>query len=193
MVIRIVTDSTADLDPGLAAANGITVVPLSVIFGDEELLDGVDIDSQGFQQQEASRALIDRKIDAFFYTVGNPAAAIEEPANSTDIKIVPLDTDAIKSFVAERPYYVMTTIQAGTYKGVTDAVNTYAVTATVVTSANVADDLVYDVVKTVFENLAELQGAHAAFRHLDPQAMLQGLSAPLHPGAERYYKEQGWL
>jgi TRAP transporter TAXI family solute receptor len=152
-----------------------------------------DIDSQGFQQQEASRALIDRKIDAFFYTVGNPAAAIEEPANSTDIKLVPIDSDGIKSFVAERPYYVMTTIQPNTYKGVADAVDTFAVTATVVTSANVAEELVYDVVKAVFENLEELQGAHAAFRHLDPKAMLQGLSAPLHPGAERYYKEKGWL
>ncbi len=152
-----------------------------------------DINAQGFQQGEASRALIDRKIDAFFYTVGNPAAAIEEPANSTDIMIVPIDSDAIRSFVGERPYYVMTTIQPGTYKGVDSPVDTYAVTATVVTGANVADDLVYDVVRTVFENLDELKNVHAAFRHLDPAAMLKGLSAPFHPGAERYYRERGWL
>ncbi len=152
-----------------------------------------DIDAQGFQQQEASRALIDRKIDAFFYTVGNPAAAIEEPANSTDITLVPIDSPDIKAFVEERPYYVMTSIQPGTYKGVDSPVETYAVTATVVTSANVDEQLIYDVVKAVFENLEELKAAHAAFRHLDPAAMLQGLSAPFHPGAERYYKERGWL
>jgi len=152
-----------------------------------------DISTQGLQQQEASRALIDHKIDAFFYTVGNPAAAIEEPANSTDIRIVSINSDAIRSFVSERPYYVMTTIPAGTYKGVDTPTETYAVTATVVTSENASEDMVYSVVKTVFENLDELRAAHAAFRHLEPASMLKGLSAPLHPGAIRYYKERGWM
>lgn len=152
-----------------------------------------DIKVQGLQQQEASRALIDRKIDAFFYTVGNPSAAIEEPATSTDIKILSINSAAIKAFVAERPYYVMTTIPGGTYNGVADGVETYAVTATVVTNANASEDMVYDVVKTVFEHLDELKAAHAAFRVLDPAAMLKGLSAPFHPGAERYYKERGWM
>ena len=151
-----------------------------------------DIDAQGLQQQEASRALVDRKIDAFFYTVGNPSAAIEEPANSTEIKVIPINDAAIQAFVDERPYYVMTTIPAGTYKGVDEDVETYAVTATVVTSANASEQMVYDTVKTVFENLDELKGTHAAFRVLEPKAMLKGLTAPLHAGAEKYYKERGW-
>jgi TRAP transporter TAXI family solute receptor len=151
-----------------------------------------DIDPQGLQQQEASRALVDKKIDAFFYTVGNPSAAIEEPANSTDIKIIPINDAAIYGFVDERPYYVMTTIPAGTYKGVDQGVETYAVTATVVTSAGASEEMVYDFVKTVFENLDELKATHAAFRVLEPKAMLKGLSAPLHAGALKYYKEQGW-
>lgn len=152
-----------------------------------------DIKAEGLQQQEASRALIDHKLDAFFYTVGNPNAAIEEPANSTDIDIVSINSDAIKAFVDERPYYVMTTVPAGTYKGVDHDVETYAVTATVVTNANASEQMVYDMVKTVFENLDELKASHAAFKHLAPAAMLDGLTAPLHPGAEKYYKEQGWL
>ena len=151
-----------------------------------------DIQAQGLQQQEASRALIDRKIDAFFYTVGNPSAAIEEPANSTQIKIIPINDAAIYGFVDERPYYVMTTIPAGTYKGVDEDVETYAVTATVVTSASASEAMVYDTVKTVFENLEELKAAHAAFRVLTPKAMLKGLTAPLHAGALKYYQEQGW-
>jgi TRAP transporter TAXI family solute receptor len=151
-----------------------------------------DIKAQGLQQQEASRALIDRKIDAFFYTVGNPSAAIEEPANSTQIKIIPINDAAIYGFVDERPYYVMTTIPAGTYKGVDEDVETYAVTATVVTSASASEAMVYDTVKTVFENLEELKAAHAAFRVLTPKAMLKGLTAPLHAGALKYYQEQGW-
>ena len=151
-----------------------------------------DIESQGLQQQEASRALVDKKIDAFFYTVGNPSAAIEEPANSTDIKIIPINDAGIYGFVDERPYYVMTEIPAGTYKGVDENVETYAVTATVVTSASASEEMVYDVVKTVFENLDELKSTHAAFRVLEPKAMLKGLTAPFHPGAEKYYKERGW-
>ncbi len=151
-----------------------------------------DINAQGLQQQEASRALVDQKIDAFFYTVGNPSAAIEEPANSTQIKIIPINDAAIYGFVDDRPYYVMTTIPAGTYKGVDEDVETYAVTATVVTSANASEEMVYDAVKTVFENLDELKAAHAAFRVLNPKAMLKGLTAPLHIGAEKYYKERGW-
>ena len=149
--------------------------------------------AQGLQQGQASRALIDKKIQAFFYTVGNPSAAIEEPANSTAIRIVPINSAAIKKFVGARPYYVMTTIPANTYKGVSYPVETYAVKATVVTSAKVPAQKVYDVVKTVFENLDELKKAHKAFRILEPKAMMQGLTAPLHEGAAKYYKERGWM
>ena len=65
--------------------------------------------------------------------------------------------------------------------------------AVLVTSADVAEELVYDVVKIVFENLGALRSAHPALRGLDPGAMLGGLSAPIHPGAARYYQERGWL
>jgi uncharacterized protein len=151
-----------------------------------------DIQAESLQQPEASRALVDRKIDAFFFTVGNPSAAIEEPAQSVDINIIPINSEAIKAFVKQHPYYIMTTIPAGTYKGVTQAVETYAVTATVVTSEAVSEQIVYDMVKTVFDNLQEVQASHAAFKNLKPEEMLGGLSAPLHPGAEKYYKEKGW-
>lgn len=151
-----------------------------------------DIQAEGLQQHDASRALVDQKLDAFFYTVGNPSAAIEEPANSADIRIVPINSDAIKQFVQERPYYVMTTIPAGTYKGVDEPVETFAVKATVVTNAEASADMVYDVTKVVFEHMEEMQQAHAAFRNLKPDDMLGGLSAPLHEGAQRFYQEKGW-
>ncbi len=152
-----------------------------------------DFRAEGLQQHEASRALVDRKIDAFFYTVGNPSAAIEEPAQSVDIEILSINSDAIKKFVDEHPYYIMTTIPAGTYRGVDYDVETFAVTATVVTTETASEELVYSMVKTVFENLDDLKASHAAFRNLDREEMLQGLSAPFHPGALRYYKEQGWM
>jgi TRAP transporter TAXI family solute receptor len=151
-----------------------------------------DIRAESLQQHEASRALVDRKIDAFFYTVGNPSAAIEEPAQSVDIAIVPLDHPDIRKLAEEKPYYVFTTIPAGTYNGVDYDVPTYAVTATVITHEEVPNEVVYDMVKTVFDNLDDLKSSHAAFRNLDPKTMLEGLSAPFHPGAAKYYKEKGW-
>ena len=151
-----------------------------------------DIKAEGLQQGEASRALVDKKIDAFVYTVGMPSAAIEEPANSTEIDILDINSDAIKKFISDKPYYVLAQYPDGIIKGV-GPFETYAVKATVVTSADVPDEVVYDYTKTVFENLEELKGTHAAFRILQPKDMLGGLSAPLHPGAEKYYKEQGWM
>ncbi|MBE1423659.1 TRAP transporter TAXI family solute receptor [Desulfomicrobium macestii] len=152
-----------------------------------------DFSAEALQQAEASRALVDQKIDAFFFTVGNPSAAVEEPAQSVELDIVPINSDGIKEFVAKHPYYIMTKIPAGTYKGVDKDVETYAVTATVISNESVSEEVVYDMVKTVFENLDELKASHAAFRNLNPKEMLQGLSAPLHPGAIKYYKEKGWM
>ncbi len=155
-------------------------------------LDPQSLKAVGLQQADAARALVDGKIDAFFYTVGNPSSAIATPALATAVRIVPIDSAALQSFVAERSYYVMATVPAGTYAGVGYPVRTYAVKATVVTHADLEDEVVYDLVKTVFERLDDLRQANRAFRHLDPGNMLEGLSAPLHPGALRYYREQGW-
>ncbi|MDA0786386.1 MAG: TAXI family TRAP transporter solute-binding subunit [Proteobacteria bacterium] len=166
--------------------NSMDLLPLYGIDPDK------DIKAEGLQQGEASRALVDKKIDAFVYTVGMPSAAIEEPANSTEIDILDINSDAIKKFISDKPYYVLAQYPDGIVKGV-DAFETYAVKATVVTSADVEDQVVYDFVKTVFENLEELKGTHAAFRILKAEDMLGGLSAPLHPGAIKYYKEKGLM
>lgn len=141
---------------------------------------------------DASSALIDGQIDAFFYTVGNPSTAVEDPAESADVHLVPLDAEPVRRFVAERPWYVMTRVPTGTYRGVDAPVATYATLATLVTSAELDAEVVYDVVRTVFEHLDEVRAGHPALRSLDAKAMLRGLSAPLHPGAERYYRERGW-
>ena len=106
--------------------------------------------------------------------------------------MININSDAIKEFIADKPYYVMASYPEGVVRG-SNPFETYAVKATVVTSENVSEDLVYDYVKTVFENLEELKASHAAFRILKPEDMLTGLSAPLHPGALKYYKERGWM
>ena len=150
-----------------------------------------DIRAEGLQQSDASRALMDGKIDAFFFTVGNPSAAIMEPARTSGIDLIALDSPAIRAFVNRRPYYVMTSVPARTYPGVDRAVPTFAVKATLVTRADTREDLVYTVTKALFENLTRFKNSHAAFAHLQPSEMLEGLSAPLHPGAARYFREAG--
>jgi len=151
------------------------------------------IKKEGLQQSKASQALMDRKIDAFFYTVGNPSVAMEGPANTLKSDLININSEGIKTFVKQKPYYVMTKIPNDTYNGINHDTETFAVKATVVTSTAISEQAVYDYVKTVFENLEELKGSHAAFEILIPQDMLNGLTAPLHDGAIKYFKERGLM
>lgn len=152
-----------------------------------------DISGRDLELQAAARALSRGKIDAFFYTVGHPWDAGIELARQTKIRMIPIDGPGIKKFVADNPHYVLAAIPGGIYKGVDMSVPTYAVKATLVTSEKQPEEVVYSVVKIVFENLDHFRKAHPTFASLKPEEMLQGLSAPLHPGAIRYYKEKGWM
>ena len=143
---------------------------------------------------ETGQALCDGNIDAYFYTVGHPSALIQETLSSCDAVIADVADDKIEAFISDKPYYRMATIPAGTYAGQDSDVSTFGVGATLVTSADVPDETVYIVVKAIFENFDEFKGLHPAFAALNEEEMVsQGLSAPLHPGAEKYYKERGWM
>ncbi len=143
---------------------------------------------------EHGPALCDNKIDAFFYGVGHPSANIQDPTTTCGAKLVPLVDAAIDSLVAKHPYYAKVSIPGGIYAGNPNPTPTYGVLATMVTSAKVSPDVVYTITKAVFENLDEFKKLHPAFAHLDAKNMIKdGLSAPLHEGALRYYKEKGWI
>ena len=143
---------------------------------------------------EHGPALCDGKIDGFFYGVGHPSANIQDPTTTCGAKLVPLTGETVDKLVADNPYYAMATIPGGLYNSNPDDTQTFGVLATLVTSANVPEESVYQLTKAVFENFDEFKSLHPAFANLDPQKMFSdGLSAPLHPGAEKYYKEKGWL
>ena len=143
---------------------------------------------------EQSSALCDGKIDAYGYTVGVPNAGVAVATDGCSARIISLDGDAEMMLVDENPYYAFATIPAGTYSTTDADVTTFGVMATFVTSADANEDLVYEVVRAVFENIDDFRKLHPAFEHLDPAKMISdGLSAPLHPGAERYYKEAGLM
>ncbi len=143
---------------------------------------------------EHGAALCDNKIDAFFYGVGHPSANIQDPVTTCGAKLVNITGPAIDKLVAENPYYAKATIPGGLYKGNDQGTQTYGVLATFVTSAKAPEDQVYNLVKAVFDNFEDFKKLHPALAHLNPENMVKdGLSAPLHPGAVKYYQEKGWL
>lgn len=143
---------------------------------------------------EQGTALCDNKIDGFFYGVGHPSAAIQDPTTACGAKLIPLTGAAVDALVKDHPYYAKAVIPGGMYANNPNPTETYGVLATLITSAKASDDTVYALVKAVFENFDEFKKLHPAFANLDPKKMVKdGLSAPLHPGAVKYYKEKGWM
>jgi TRAP transporter TAXI family solute receptor len=143
---------------------------------------------------EHGPAVCDGKIDGFFYAVGHPSANIQDPTTTCGAQLVSLTGPAIDKLVADKPYYAKATIPAGLYPGNPQATETYGVLATVVSSTKTPADTVYAVVKAVFDNFDEFKKLHPALANLKPEDMMKnGLSAPLHAGAERYYREKGWM
>jgi TRAP transporter TAXI family solute receptor len=143
---------------------------------------------------EHGAALCDNKIDGFFYGVGHPSANIQDPTTTCGAQLVSVTGPAVDKLVAGAPYYAYAEIPGGLYANNPQVTKTYGVLATFVSSAKVPDTVVYEMVKAVFENFDEFKKLHPAFAHLDPKKMVKdGLSAPLHPGAAKYYKEKGWL
>lgn len=143
---------------------------------------------------EQSAALCDNQIDAMVYTVGHPSGSIQEATTSCDSVLVNVDGEAVDKLIADNSFYRTATIPGGMYRGNDEDTMTFGVGATFVTSTNVSEEAVYAVVSSVFENFEDFKQLHPAFANLDPQEMATaGLSAPLHDGAAKYYREQGWI
>ena len=146
------------------------------------------------KSSEQAAALCDDKIDAIVFTVGHPSGTIKEATTSCESKLINVDNDTIKELAADNDFYAMATIKGGTYRGTDDDVTTFGVGATFVTSTDTSEEVVYEMVKAVFDNFRRFKKMHPAFANLEEANMIKNnLSAPLHPGAIKYYKEQGWL
>lgn len=166
----------------------------------EELLDAMGWRMSDFslaselKADEHGSALCDNRIDGFAYGIGHPSANIQDPTTSCGARLIPLTGPAIDRLVEERPYYARVEIPGGLYNANPDATPTYGVLATFVSSTNTPADVVYVMVKAVFENFEDFKRLHPAFANLKEKDMISdGLSAPLHEGAVKYYKERGWM
>lgn len=150
--------------------------------------------SSELRPDEHGPALCDNQIDAFFYGVGHPSANIADPTTTCAAQLVSITGEAIDGLIEANPYYASATIPGGTYSNNPDDVETFGVLAALAASSNTPEDAVYALVKAVFENFDTFKSLHPALANLSEENMIvDGLSAPLHAGAERYYKERGWL
>lgn len=143
---------------------------------------------------EQAAALCDNKIDAIVFTVGHPSGTIKEATTSCESIIVPVTGPEIDALANDNDYYAKATVVGGTYDGTADDVETFGVGATFVSSTKADEDTIYQVVKAVFDNFDRFKKLHPAFANLKEADMItNNLSAPLHPGAVKYYKERGWM
>ncbi|MEN8245330.1 MAG: TAXI family TRAP transporter solute-binding subunit [Thermodesulfobacteriota bacterium] len=143
---------------------------------------------------EQSKALCDNKVDAMVFTVGHPSGSIKEASTSCDSVLVNVTGPEVDKLVKEADYYRKATVPGGMYRGTPNDTKTFGVGATFVTSAKVPEKIIYNVVKAVFENFDSFKKLHPAFANLKKEEMIKdGLSAPLHKGAVKYYKEAGLM
>jgi hypothetical protein len=157
-----------------------------------------DISAQTAFASEAPTLLQDNRLDAYFFTVGHPSETIRRAlSNERKARIVPISGPAIDKLVAAKKYYAKMPIQVQRFypglAGPSDQVATFGVLATLCTSSRIPEEVVYMLTKIVFENFDEFRRQHPSFADLAKEDMLKGLSAPLHPGALKYYKEAGLM
>lgn len=139
-------------------------------------------------------ALCSNKIDGFAFVVGTPAANIQDATTTCGAKLIPVSGPAIDKLLEKHTYLAPATIPGGIYPGNPTAIRTIGVMASFVTSASVPEDVVYAMVAAVFNNFDEFKKLHPALANLDPKDMVRNTkSAPLHPGAIKYYREKGWI
>ena len=165
------------------------------IFKAAGIVPGKDFRDEKLKPADAPRVMQDGRIDGFFYTVGHPNGNIKEAtAGNRKCRIVPIT--GMEKLLKDAPYYSMTTLDMSQYPDATNSsekVETIGMLATLVTNADVPDEVVYAITKEVMENLDDFRKLHPALANLTKESMLQGLTAPIHPGALKYYKEAGLI
>lgn len=147
-----------------------------------------DIDPQNLDFGESTGGIQDGTIDAAFITAGTPTGAVEGLSATVDVSVVPIAQDKIDEMIEQYPYYAADTISAGTY-GLDEDVNTVAVLAMLAVVDSVSEDTVYDITKAIYENADSM--AHDKAQFIKLETALDGIGIDVHPGAQKYYEEEG--
>ncbi|MEA4899903.1 TAXI family TRAP transporter solute-binding subunit [Bacillota bacterium Meth-B3] len=148
-----------------------------------------DIDAQLLSFAESADAIKNRQIDAAFITAGFPNPAIQELGATASIKLLNLDDETIGKLIEKYPFYAKVTIPAGTYPNQAEDANMVGIRAIMICKKDLSEDLVYNMVKTLYEKTSDI--SHAKGAEITIDKALLGVSTPVHPGAAKYYAEKG--
>ena len=193
-------ESLADLKGkrvGIAQAGSGTQIAVELIIGDHGV-NRDNIEEAELNNSQSAERLADGQLDAYFYAAGTPVAAMIQLDNAKGMELYNFSDEEVKKANETVPYYIPSTIPAGTYPGVTYDVNTVAVSGILVTNANQDEDLIYEITKAMWSKTARklLDNGHAKGKVITLETALDGVAGigvPLHPGAEKFYKEQGMM
>jgi TRAP transporter TAXI family solute receptor len=152
-----------------------------------------EVKAQFLSFSESAEQFKDKHIDAFIVTAGIPNAAIMDVAVMQNIRILSLPDNKVAQLTKKYPFLSSTGIPANTYKNQSSEVKTIAVSAVLIASSELPEDVVYKLTKALFDNQAELAAGHAKGKELNLKTASKGVSIPFHPGAVKYYKEKGMM
>lgn len=171
-----------------------TLVDARIILEAYGITEG-DIEAEYLKPNQAADLMRDNNMDAFFFVGGFPAGAIAELATSMDITLVPIAGEGRDAILEEYRFFAKHTVPGGTYQGLDGDTETISVGAQWMTSAEQSEELVYGVTKALWNDNTRklLDSGHAKGKEILMESALDGIGVPLHPGAERFYKEMGLI
>lgn len=171
-----------------------TLVDARIILGAYGLSED-DIEAAYLKPDQAAERMQDGAMDAFFFVGGFPAGAIAELASQEDITLVPISGDEAKGITDEYTFFAQNVVPAGTYDGVDAETTTLSVGAQWITSADQPEELIYEITKALWNDNTRklLDAGHQKGAEITLETALDGVGIPLHPGAERFYREQGMV
>lgn len=169
-----------------------------VEFNAKQILEGYgisfsDIKKNNLSFKESAEGLQNGTLDACFVTAGVPNSALQELAFTAGLVLIPVNGEKADAICSKYGFYTKTVIPAGTYKGTDTDTEALSIKATLAVNANLDENTVYTMTKTLFENLDELGAAHAKGKEVTAKSAVTGISVPFHPGAAKYFKEIGLL
>jgi len=182
---------------GIAQAGSGTQIAVELILGDHGV-NRDNIEEAELNNSQSAERIADGQLDAYFYAAGTPVAAMIQLDNTKGMELYSFTDEEVAMANKSVPYYIPSTIPAGTYAGVDYDVNTVAVSGILVTNANQDEELIYEITKALWSDTARklLDNGHAKGKVITLETALDGVSGigvPLHPGAERFYKEKGMM
>lgn len=172
-----------------AAGSGVYFNAVDILEAADITLDDIKPQYQSFE--DSKEALKDGKIDAAFIVAGAPTTAITELATTNGVYLINIDGEFRDYILETCPYYTAQQIPANTYPGQTEPIETIGVKATIVVSANLDADTVYNMTAAIFDHASEIAEENAKGAELDLITATEGMEAPFHEGAARYFKEHG--